>query len=86
MKSFEEANKKVHKVEDQWHHPILIKYGFKPETEYATGFVRKYKYTKGDHIILAHTGCSSDYWSNARTGDNGYWNDLEPHLKTLEEK
>jgi hypothetical protein len=83
MLTFEEANKAIHKVEDQWHHPILTRYGFTPLTKEATGFVRSYKYMHPSGIVVqCTTGSSSDYWA-ASTGGRGYWSDLEPFLKQV---
>lgn len=81
--NFDKADKIIHKVQDQWHYPILVKYGFKPETESAIGFVRKYIYTNGNHTIIASTGSNKDYWSNSKTYNSGYWFSLEPYLKSL---
>lgn len=80
---FEKANQTEHPVENQWHYPILTKYGFEPQAKSAKGFVRRYEYTKGDHRIICNTGASSDYWSDANTKKIGYWRELEPYLKQL---
>lgn len=81
--NFTEANKIVHKVEDQWHYPILTKYGFVPVTLTSVGFVRSYTYTKGELAIVCNTGVNADYWINKAANKLGYWSDLEPHLKQL---
>ena len=83
-KAFEEANKVVHPVEDQWHYKILSKYGFVPREKTGVGFVRSYTYDhpKG-HVIRCNTGASSDYWSQEGTNHYGYWSGLEPHIRTL---
>jgi len=81
IKDFNEANKIVHKVEDEWHYKILLKYGFEPLDKEGVGFVRSYKYKKGDQTITYTTGVHADYWSGC--GGWGYWASLEPHLKTL---
>lgn len=90
MGSFEEgfakADKKVHKVEDQWHYPKLVNHGFEPIDKEGVGFVRSYRYQRGDHIIRCTTGCNADYWKDETTGAGGYWSDLEPHLESLTEK
>jgi len=83
VSNFEEANKKIHKVEDQWHYPILIKYGFKPVTKEGVGFIRQYIYAKGEHRIVASTGVNSDHWCDKKTTECGYHAGLEPHLKSL---
>jgi len=87
-RNFEEANKKVHPVEDQWHYPILTKYGYEPVTKEAVGFVRSYDYTHPAtrHTIRCCTGYSSDYWRTVPflpESKQGYWSDLEPYLKEL---
>lgn len=76
---FERANKRIHKVEDQWHYPIMTKYGFKPLKELAVGFVRQYKYSNGLDIITCNTGVNAEYWQAPQ--GFGYWADLEPHMK-----
>lgn len=83
---FEESNKKVHPVEEQWHYPILTKFGFRPITKEGIGFVRSYDYehpSTGRRIRCA-TGYSSDYWRELPPGKDvqGFWSDLEPHLKS----
>lgn len=83
MSDFSEANKKVHKVEDQWHYPILTKYGFTPITKEQAGFVRRYEYQRGEHKIVCNTGVNADYWSNPSGCGGGYWSELEPHVKNL---
>jgi len=78
---FEEANKAVHKVEDQWHYKTLTAAGFEPETKEATGFVRKYKYKHPDgREIEVSTGASADYWTDPKTKAHGYWSDLEKYV------
>jgi hypothetical protein len=86
--SFEEANKKVHKVEDQWHYPILTNHGFVPVDKEKVGFVRSYRYEKGDHVIVCNTGASADYFSvkQGPKANGCYWGDLEPYLKSIAEK
>jgi hypothetical protein len=81
--AFATADKKVHSVESQWHHPILTKHGFKAITPSAEGFVRSYRYEHPDgRVITAHTGVNSDYWVDQKTKKQGYWADLEPHVTT----
>lgn len=80
-KNFVQANKKVHKVELQWHYPVMIKYGYVAQDKEKIGFVRSYKYIHpetGDEVICA-TGCNADYWTSGR--DQGYYQSLEEHLK-----
>jgi hypothetical protein len=78
---FEEANKKVHPVETQWHYPTLTKHGFVPETKEQVGFVRAYTYTHPDgRRIRCNTGVNSDYWTDLDTKKFGYWRELEPHI------
>lgn len=79
MDKFEQANQKVHRVEDQWHYKILIKYGFTPVTKEAVGFVRKYEYTHPNGATIScHTGASCDYIMS-----NGNWGDLEAWAKKV---
>ena len=80
---FKEANKKIHPVETQWHYNIMIKAGFVPLDKEGVGFVRSYRYSKGDRSITVTTGYSSDHWVDNTTGERGYWGSLEDHLETL---
>jgi hypothetical protein len=80
---FEEANQVLHKVETQWHHPIMTKYGFVPLDLEARGFVRNYTYARGFRRIRVSTGVFRDYWEDLNELDGGMWMDLEPHLKSL---
>ena len=80
---FNAADKKVHPVETQWHYEYLAKYCFKPLDKEGIGFVRSYRYQRGEHIITCTTGCNADYWEDQKLGAFGYWADLEPHLKSL---
>jgi len=81
MTDFETANQIVHPVETQWHYKYLTKYGFKPLDKQGIGFVRRYRYQKGQHTITCTTGANADYWADGIAG--GYWADLEPHLQKL---
>ncbi len=84
--AFEQADKKVHPVESQWHYPILTKYGFQPLTKEGVGFVRSYDYEhQSGKKIRCVTGSSADYWRVLPPGDEmeGYWSGLEPYLKSL---
>lgn len=73
------ADRKVHKVEEQWHYPILTRYGFNPVTKEDVGLVRSYKYEHpSGRQITVHTGMSSDWNEGEKFG---YWSDLEPYLK-----
>ena len=84
MRSLEEADKVVHPVHTQWHYPILIAAGFVPETQEATGFVRRYRYKRDNgHCINVSTGASADYWDDATTSAHGYWSTLGPHIAKL---
>ena len=74
--NFEEANKVVHKVETQWHYPIMIGKGFKSLTKEGIGFVRSYRYEKGDHMVTCTTGANADHWSDNK-GNSGYWGTLK---------
>lgn len=81
--NFEEANKKVHLVEEQWHYPILSAHGFLPETKEGIGFVRSYDYSHPDgRRIRCTTGYSADHWESLDgTKGRGYWSDLEGFIK-----
>lgn len=90
--AFEKANEAWHPVEKEWHYPILIKYGFKPLTETAQGFVRKYEWVndKGRKITY-HIGVNASYWTDSETFwddrklslKSHYWPALEPFLKSI---
>jgi len=88
MSNFEEANKKVHKVEDQWHYETMIKFGYKPITKEVAGFVRAYSYKHPEtgHIIECRTGTHADYFVDTvvRVNTKNFWNKLELHLKVVE--
>jgi len=78
--SFEKANGKVHKVEDQWHYPILTKVGFVPKTKSAIGFVRSYEYEHPSGIVIIYTsGSNRDYW-NSSDGSGGLWTKLGEYI------
>ena len=83
--SIEEANKKVHSVESQWHHPIMAAGGYVPDTKEATGLVRSYSYTHPDteHSITVTTGYSADHWADEANNAHGYWGSLEGHIAGL---
>jgi len=85
--SLNDAGAKVHPVESQWHYEILTKYGYVAKTKEAVGLVRSYDYSHpaGGHIRVT-TGISSDYWYDKVNDKQGYWSDLEPHLRKLKEK
>jgi hypothetical protein len=80
---FQEADKKVHRVEDQWHYSILVAAGFVPITKEAVGLVRKYLYEKDGRQIECSTGAQAEYWVDKSTGEGGYWAELKPFLKGL---
>jgi hypothetical protein len=80
MKTFAEANQTIHKVEDQWHYPIMMKAGYESHTKEGVGFVRRFVYTKGDHEVTCITGASSDRWED-NEGNYGFWASLESNLK-----
>jgi hypothetical protein len=81
---FNEANKKEHKVEDEWFYSTMTKYGFTPDKTSAIGFVRSYMFRdlKG-HEIRCAIGVNADYWESKDPKGFGYWSDLEPFLKNL---
>ena len=82
---FAKANKVEHLVEIQWHYPILIKYGYEPETKIGIGFVRSYTYSnkKTNRKIICTTGAHADHWSDPDNKSGGYWASLEPYVKEL---
>lgn len=79
MTSFKEANKVVHKVEDQWHYPIMTKAGYEALTKEGVGFVRRYEYKKGTHTVKCITGASSDRWEDNKR-NFGFWSSLKENL------
>lgn len=82
--SFNKANEKVHLVETQWHYAVLIKYGFKPLTYQAVGFVRSYDYVnESGRKIVCNTGLNADYWEDKQTKKVGYHSGLESFLKSI---
>jgi len=84
LKKFNEADKKVHLVEDQWHYPIMIKYGFTPVTKTGIGFVRAYEYVHpSGHKVSVCTGYSANYFTGISPKGWGYCGDLEPFLKKI---
>jgi len=85
VSSLKQANKVVHKVEDQWHYDTMTKYGFVPLDKTGTGLVRRYRYVHPDtnHSIEVSTGYSADHWTDKTTGAHGYWSALEPHLQKI---
>lgn len=90
MSTFEEANQKVHKVEDQWHYPIMTEAGFVAETKEAVGFVRgyTYKHPSGETISCV-TGVNADYWKSTVNGKEvagGYWESLAKHVHAKDSK
>jgi len=90
MTSIAEANKAVHKVEDQWHYKTMTQFGFTSLDKEQTSLVRTYRYVndKTGYEISVTTGYSADYWRD-NTGSipvgKTYWADLEPHLVKLKE-
>lgn len=81
MTDFETSNKKVHPVETQWHYPVMVSFGFEPVTKEAVGFVRTYEYFHpAGHHIKVSTGVNSDYWTNLKNKEMGYWSELESYL------
>lgn len=80
--AFNEADKVVHKVEDQWHYKYLVAAGFVPETKEAVGFVRAYLYKHADgRTVRVVTGRNADYWDSSDK-QGGYWSDLERYCAT----
>ena len=79
---FREANEVIHPVENQWHYPILTKYGYVPKTLSAKGFVRSYSYEHPNgHVMTVNTGVHADYWTSENDSVQGYWYELAAFLK-----
>jgi hypothetical protein len=78
--NFNEANKVVHPVATQWHYDTMTNAGFTAVDTEGVGFVRSYRYTKGDHSITVTTGSSADYWTDDTTDARGYWGTLATHV------
>lgn len=81
---FDAADEVVHDVKSEWHYPILSKFGYEPQTDTGTGFVRSYIYrhpASGHEMRLA-TGVNSDYWEDVKTRKMGYWGTLEDYLNS----
>jgi hypothetical protein len=78
----------VHKVETQWHYPIMIKHGFQPKTLEVKGLVRSYEYEHPEtkHRMIVATGVHCDYWSDLTAKAGGYWDTLESHIKHIEKQ
>jgi hypothetical protein len=84
MSDFIKANEKVHKVEDQWHFPVLTKYGYISETKERVGFVRSYVYvSEKGNTVTCTTGVNCDYWKSSN-GERGYHSSLELYLKRIQ--
>ena len=81
---FNEANKKVHPVETQWHYKTMINAGFTAVDLEAVGFVRSYRYIKEDRDITVATGYHADHWVDNTTGKRGYWGTLASHVASIE--
>lgn len=88
--TLDEADKKVHPVETQWHYPVMIKYGFIPITKEAVGLVRSYEYTNPTgRLVRCTTGYSADTFeeldpTTRRIRNIGYHGGLEAHLKSTQ--
>ena len=85
MMTFNEADKVVHKVEDQWHYKSMVAFGYEPMTKEAAGFVRSYTYKHPETFrqFEITTGANADYWTDKAIGKVGYWSDLEPYLARI---
>jgi hypothetical protein len=73
----------IHPVDTQWHFPIMTRAGFVPVTREAKGLVRRYEYTRGDHVVVVCTGLNMDYFVDMTLKKERIWSELEKHLKTL---
>jgi len=89
ISDFNEANKTIHKVEDQWHYERMIKFGFVPIDLTGVGFVRSYKYEhpQTKQRITVTTGFHGDYWTDTGEGTgHGYHASLELYLEKLKKE
>ena len=84
MTNFNAANQVVHPVTTQWHYDTMTNAGFTAVDTEAVGFVRSYRYTKGNHCITVATGFSADYWVDDTTGARGYHGSLAKHVASIE--
>lgn len=77
----------VHPVATQWHYPIMIKYGYIPDTLEAKGMVRSYQYTHQDtgRKLILDTGAHCDWWKDLHSGHGGLHGKLEQHLINIGE-
>lgn len=75
------ADNTVHQVENEWHYPTMVLYGYVPVNKTETGLVRHYVYHHPtlDHKVTCSTGASSDHWQDNQ-GHFGFWSTLETHL------
>jgi hypothetical protein len=84
MTNFKEANQAVHPVATQWHYNTMTNAGFTAVDTEGVGFVRSYRYTKGNHCITVSTGFSADHWVDDTSGARGYWGTLAAHVAGIE--
>lgn len=83
LERLNQADKKEHPVETEWHYPVMTAHGYRPLDLIGIGFVRAYRYqNEQGHIITCRTGVNADYWVD-QSGKQGYWGDLKKHLETL---
>lgn len=80
-----EANKKMHPIETQWHYAAMTEAGFVSTTPPQQGFVRTYVYIHpvSKREIHVTTGSQADYWNDKTSKEGGYWADLAQHLKAI---
>jgi hypothetical protein len=81
---FNAANKVMHPVATQWHYDTMTNAGFTAVDTEGVGFVRSYRYTKGNHCITVSTGFSADHWVDDTSGARGYWGTLAAHVAGIE--
>ena len=80
LERFNKANEAIHKVEDEWHYPILVSGGFIPVNKTASGFVRAYFWEHPSGINFTFKiGANADYW-RCSTGEGGYGSTLKDFI------
>lgn len=81
--NFTEAEKEVHRVEDEWHFPVLTLFNFQPIEKQTVGRIRVYHYkNETQNIIKAAFSYGAFYWKDKEKYAGGVdLRSLEEHLK-----